>query len=487
MREFTMTARATGLMSDSQQIGATRARMGTRALVASVAVLVACVLPAPPLLANDGGTPIAGQVVLITRPGVTLDDVRAAHPNLSLTPLRAFTPARIHLLAVPLGQEAAYEIQLAADSARVRAAEQNKTVASPEEGTTQSLFLRSSLGEYLSQPGYVEIDAARAVAGRGEPSLVAVLDTGIAPHPVLAGRISPGGYNFVTDTTTTDESGCGAGTPLVGHGTFIAGVIAGVDPDARLLPITVLGCGGVGNAFSVACGVYLAIERGASVINMSFATTISSNAVERAVEDANAAGIVCVSSLSNLSRNTDLERVYPGEHDEVIGVGGLARASGGWERAPFSDWERSSDVAAPAVGVVGTWFDGAQFGYARASGNSYAAALVAGVASMVRSKYGPRDVVWTEQRLCAASETVFIGAPFGIGCGHRDDGFASLINARRAVCPGDYNASTQVDLFDYLDFVAAFNGEEASADFDRSGSVDLFDYLDFAQAFAEGC
>ncbi|MDX2146808.1 MAG: GC-type dockerin domain-anchored protein [Planctomycetota bacterium] len=54
-------------------------------------------------------------------------------------------------------------------------------------------------------------------------------------------------------------------------------------------------------------------------------------------------------------------------------------------------------------------------------------------------------------------------------------------------CAADFNRDGQADLFDYLDFVAAFAAEEPRADFNASGQVDLFDYLDFAAAFASGC
>ncbi|MDX2145997.1 MAG: PA14 domain-containing protein [Planctomycetota bacterium] len=54
-------------------------------------------------------------------------------------------------------------------------------------------------------------------------------------------------------------------------------------------------------------------------------------------------------------------------------------------------------------------------------------------------------------------------------------------------CLGDFNRDDQVDLFDYLDFVSAFAGDDPLADFDGSGQVDFFDYLEFAEAFARGC
>ncbi len=68
------------------------------------------------------------------------------------------------------------------------------------------------------------------------------------------------------------------------------------------------------------------------------------------------------------------------------------------------------------------------------------------------------------------------------------DGIASNYVARYGcLCPLDLNRDATVDLFDYLDFVGAFAGQEPSADFNRDGVIDFFDYLDFVARFAVGC
>jgi hypothetical protein len=51
----------------------------------------------------------------------------------------------------------------------------------------------------------------------------------------------------------------------------------------------------------------------------------------------------------------------------------------------------------------------------------------------------------------------------------------------------DFNGDNQVDFFDYLDFVQAFDNEADSADFNGDNQVDFFDYLDFASAFDSAC
>lgn len=55
------------------------------------------------------------------------------------------------------------------------------------------------------------------------------------------------------------------------------------------------------------------------------------------------------------------------------------------------------------------------------------------------------------------------------------------------ICPGDFNRDYFVDLFDYLDFVAAFASTDPSTDLNTDGVIDFFDYLDFVDRFQGPC
>ncbi|MBU6412354.1 MAG: hypothetical protein KGS45_02680 [Planctomycetes bacterium] len=48
----------------------------------------------------------------------------------------------------------------------------------------------------------------------------------------------------------------------------------------------------------------------------------------------------------------------------------------------------------------------------------------------------------------------------------------------------DFNSDAVVDLFDYLDFVAAFAANDPTADFNNDFAIDFFDYLDFLVIFS---
>jgi hypothetical protein len=68
------------------------------------------------------------------------------------------------------------------------------------------------------------------------------------------------------------------------------------------------------------------------------------------------------------------------------------------------------------------------------------------------------------------------------------DGIPSNYVARYGCnCVANFNRDSALDLFDYLDFVAAFADRAPGADFNRDGSIDFFDYLDFVSRFASGC
>ena len=101
-----------------------------------------------------------------------------------------------------------------------------------------------------------------ATSGRGVG--VAIIDSGIASHPALAGRV-------VVNLDFTDERGRGGDG--YGHGTHIAGIVAarsdrngvegaetGMAPGAHLLNLKVLGADGTGKVSDVIEAIDWAID-----------------------------------------------------------------------------------------------------------------------------------------------------------------------------------------------------------------------------------
>ena len=188
-----------------------------------------------------------------------------------------------------------------------------------------------------ANPGGADIPAAWDITlGSGNVD-VAVLDTGYRPHVDLPAMLP--GYDFISSTRiSNDGSGrdsdardpgdyvaaneCGSGTPAARsswHGTHVMGTIAalmnnglygtGVAPNARLLPVRVLGkCGGytsdIVDGMRWAAGLAVpGVPRNAypaRIINLSLGSSgTCSAAFQSAVNDVNAAGAIVVVATGN--------------------------------------------------------------------------------------------------------------------------------------------------------------------------------------------
>ncbi|MBW1877604.1 MAG: S8 family serine peptidase, partial [Deltaproteobacteria bacterium] len=112
---------------------------------------------------------------------------------------------------------------------------------------------------------------------RGRKVIVAVIDTGVTQVEDLEGTKVLDGASFVpTAKTARDDNG---------HGTHVAGTIAqttnngkgvaGVAPEATILPVKVLSSWGSGMSSWIAAGIDYAVDDGADVINLSLGGSYS--------------------------------------------------------------------------------------------------------------------------------------------------------------------------------------------------------------------
>jgi minor extracellular serine protease Vpr len=160
--------------------------------------------------------------------------------------------------------------------------------------------------------------SGRAVTGKGVK--VAVIDTGVdTSHPDLKGKVV-GGYDFVkNDPNPQDENG---------HGTHVAGIIAGngkvkgVAPGASLLAYRVLDAEGIGTDANILAAIDQAVKDGANVMNLSLGSDVNvpedplSWALTRAAEQ----GVVAVVAAGNAGPD-DWTVGSPGAAPSVISVG----------------------------------------------------------------------------------------------------------------------------------------------------------------------
>jgi type VII secretion-associated serine protease mycosin len=240
--------------------------------------------------------------------------------------------------------------------------------------------------------------AWRVTRGRGVT--VAVLDTGADESaPDLTGSVRLG------PDYTQGANPPGYQPPHL-HGTYIASLIAGhgdgpgrsggvigVAPAARVLSVRVIlddqepGFAvyneNASYADAIAEGIRYAVSHGAGVINMSLGSAVPTRAMRLAVIDAISHGVVVVASAGNdgSAGGGFTPFSYPASFTGVISVAAVG-ATG--RRAAFSDRNASVVISSPGVNIVGAGPGGE---YLMASGTSPAAAFVAGVAALIRSKY----------------------------------------------------------------------------------------------------
>ena len=279
--------------------------------------------------------------------------------------------------------------------------------------------------------------AAAAAAGRGVG--VGVLDTGIAASGDLAGRV----------VASADLSGEWSFTDSYGHGTFMAGLIAGsgqgggpagVAPGADLVDLKVAGADGATTLGQVLAALQLtdaARERwNLRVLNISLgapagdpATAPLTEAVERLWAD----GITVVAASGNEGGGVEA----PGLDPYVVTVGAVdaAGAVPAWSsRGTDFAGRAKPDLVAPGVGLVGLRAPGstidlanpsARVGdhYFRGSGTSMSTAVVAGAAALVAAAHPGWGPDWIKAALTGTADP--LGQVSGSGAGVLDLGAAA--------------------------------------------------------------
>lgn len=232
-----------------------------------------------------------------------------------------------------------------------------------------------------------------------------MVDSGVANVPDLRGKVAATFWDPRVDTSAADT---------VGHGTFVSSIIAARNDDGRGLAgfcgacrLAVYKADPLDDA-EIAAGIERLTAAHVRIINLSVVLPTASQQVVDALDAAMSAGVLVVVASGNEGAGTidfPASSVQPPDGVPAGGiVVGASDAAG--RRAPFSNWGSQLSLLAPGsfdrrcgVGVIGalpeaasdfdrrgrcdTVFDYGGARYAYATGTSFAAPEVAGIAALV--------------------------------------------------------------------------------------------------------
>jgi len=243
--------------------------------------------------------------------------------------------------------------------------------------------LQYGLHNVLGPPAVADadIDAPEAWAmytGNGAPVTVAVIDSGVDPHPEFADRMVPGTNTSNPEFPDLTSDGCP-------HGTHVAGIItaegnngmgvAGVSWGAKIMPVRVVnGC--TGTELQCANGILWAVDHGADICNVSLQYYTGTQALMNAVQYAQDRGVMIVAAAGNNQGNIV---AFPARFANSFAVSATNNRD---VLAVFSNWGSQVDVCAPGEDIWSTWVAGT---YWMQDGTSMATPHVSGLAALLLS------------------------------------------------------------------------------------------------------
>lgn len=251
------------------------------------------------------------------------------------------------------------------------------------------------------QWNFHQIDAPQAweSSSKGEGVIVAVIDTGVAYKDHGRGsKLEDMNKTKFTKGVTFSRSGLPDGLDDHAHGSHVAGTIAqstnngvgvaGVAPNATIMPLKVLSADGSGTTQDIANAIRYAADNGAHVINMSLGGPQPSKVMRDAVDYAHEKGVTVVCAAGNDGAR---EVGYPAGYENCMAISSTDKHK---DLSWYSNYGKKIFVAAPGGDTRNTAYDGilqntinprkiSEQGYYGFQGTSMAAPHAAAVAALI--------------------------------------------------------------------------------------------------------
>ncbi len=271
----------------------------------------------------------------------------------------------------------------------------------------------------------LEINSAWNKGYEGEGVRVAIIDSGVnSLHEDFEGAVFDKGKNMIDGSHDVRDE--------MGHGTFVAGVIAatrdngigiaGLCDDVTVVPIKCFGKSMETNASYIISAIYEAVDVfDCDVINLSLGMDVDMQSMRRAVTHATEQGVIIISAVGNDGTSV---LNYPAAYDNVIGVGSIDMKN---KVTSFSQKNGSVFVVAPGAGVISTGYK-TDTDYVIGEGTSYSSPHVA-VAAAIMKQYQPKSTPTDFAELLKLS-AIDLGQPgYDTSYGYGRIDIAAFINA----------------------------------------------------------
>ncbi|MBT2259178.1 S8 family peptidase [Priestia megaterium] len=233
----------------------------------------------------------------------------------------------------------------------------------------------------------------------GEGVVVAVIDSGVEKeHRAIRSNII-GGFNFTNDDGGEENKYI----DYIGHGTHVAGIIAGYDRDlkkiigvaplAKLLILKIIDKDGQATIDNACKAIEYALnwrgENGekVNVMNMSFGTNKDSEHLKSLIKETYSKNVIMVASSGNYGDGNALtnELLYPAYYKEVIEVGAVKQ---NFEIYDYSNSNDEIDFVAPGYKILSSYLNET---YVKLSGTSMATPHVSGAMALLINKFQKED------------------------------------------------------------------------------------------------
>ena len=235
------------------------------------------------------------------------------------------------------------------------------------------------------------------------------------------------GWDFMSSSQSGQDN-----DPMPGHihGTHVGGTIgaivnnstgiAGVGRKIKLIPVKCAGDNPFGTSVDNGyTGILYAASLGAKVINCSWGSNTRSESEQELINKVVELGAVVVAAAGN---DGLYESFYPAAYNGVMSVSAINVNN---QKASFSNYNETIDVAAPGVDILATVPNN---DYQMMDGTSMASPVAAGVMALVRNKFPEYNPLQAIEHLKATCDDITL-----MNLGYLDQLGKGRVNAFKAV------------------------------------------------------